>query len=245
MYTIFPSRRRAMAVSKHAVAALGILATAMLIFTGDAFALKSDKDQPMNIDARYQKTVQSKTDLAKDPDITDLDGDVVMTQGSVKTHGDHATIYRTPAAASDVNAGKIVRVILTGKQAHMQQINDGDCSLMTSNANKIDYNPITYIAELTGGVVVNQAGHGEFHGEHMIYNTDTGDMESGDKTSPAGRVHIVMEPKTEKPAASSNNCGFPVSPKAKPAAAPAEKAAPKPAAPESSKPAAPAKTGAR
>jgi lipopolysaccharide export system protein LptA len=245
MCTIFPSRPSAMAASRHSVALLRLVAAAMLIVTGHAFALKSDKDQPMNIDARYQKTVQSKTDLAKDPDITDLDGDVVMTQGSVKSHGDHATIFRIPAAATDANAGKIVRVILTGKQAHMQQINDGDCSLMTSNANKIDYNPITYIAELTGGVVVNQAGHGEFHGEHMIYNTDTGDMESGDKTSSAGRVHMVMEPKTEKPAASSNNCGFPVSPKAKPAAAGAERAVPKPAAPDSAKPAAPAKTGAR
>ncbi len=182
----------------------GVLA---LAFASAAFALKSDKDQPSNIDADYSKRVDSKTGLAKDPDVTDLDGNVVITKGSIKMTSAHATIYSIPSSAKDPNAGKIARTVLTGKQAHMQQLHDGDCSLMTANADKIDYNPLTYIAELTGDVVVVQAGRGEFHGQHMFYNTDTGDMESGDKNSPAGRVHMVMEPGDKKPAPAANpNC---------------------------------------
>ena len=80
----------------------------------------------------------------------------------------------------------------------MQQVHDGDCGLMTADANTIDYKPLTNLAELTGGVKVVQAGRGESHSEHMIYNTDTGDMESGDN-SPSSRVHMVMEPKARKP----------------------------------------------
>jgi len=64
------------------------------------------------------------------------------------------------------------------------------------------------IATLTGGVVVVQKGKGEFHGERMIYNTNTGEMESGDMSS-SSRVHMIMEPKSEQAASASDNCGFP------------------------------------
>lgn len=233
-----------MAASKKFAA---LFATAALVVASHAFALKSDNDQPMDVDADRSKTVNSKTNAVNDPDITDMDGNVVLTQGSIKGHGDHARIYRIPRESGDPNAGKIVRVVLTGKQAHMQQVNDGDCALMTSDANTIDYKPLINLAELTGGVVVVQAGHGEFHGEHMLYNTDTQDMESGDKSSSQGRVHMTMEPKTDKPPPSTNNCGFPPSPTkpaaAKPAPKPSEKPAQKPGAAAPTTPSADTKSG--
>ncbi len=197
-----------------------IVGTIALGACGSAFALKSDKNQATNIDAAYQKTVQSKTGAANDPNVTDLDGNVAITKGSIKMTSSHATINQTPAGAG-ANGGKIARVILTGKQAHMQQLHDGDCSMMTADADKIDYNPVTNLAELTGNVVVNQAGRGEFHGEHMIYNTDSGDMESGQVGAPQGRIHMVLEAQTAQPAASTNNCGYPEG-AAKPAAKPAD-----------------------
>jgi len=183
--------------------------TAALLLANHASALKSDKDQPANADANYSKSVQSRTGAANDPDVFDLDGNVVITRGSIRMTAAHATIQQIPSGAKDPNAGKMSRVILTGKQAHLQQVHDGDCGLMTANADRIDYNPLTNLAELTGGVVVVQQGRGEFHGEHMIYNTDTGDMESGNKAEPSGRVHLVMEAKTQTQSASANNCGFP------------------------------------
>lgn len=217
-------------------------AAAALLLASQAFALKTDKDQPANIDANYSKSVQSKTGAANDPDVYDLDGNVLITRGSIKMTSNHAKVFRVPSSSNDPNAGQISRVILTGKQAHMQQVHDGDCSLMTANADKIDYNPLTNIAELTGGVVVTQQGRSDSRSEHMIYNTDTGDMESGDTSNPAARVHLVMEPKTAPPPASTNNCGFPAG--AAPAAAkPADK---KPAdKKDSGKPAAGKKDGAR
>jgi len=178
------------------------------------WALSSDNDQPMDITANHQKSVQSKTGAANDPDITDLDGKVIITRGSIKILADHARIYQIPSGANDPNAGKFSHMVLTGKQAHMQQVHDGDCGLMTADANTIDYKPLTNLAELTGGVKVVQAGRGESHSEHMLYNTDTGDMEAGD-TSSSSRVHLVMEPKGATPAPRTDNCGFPGTPKAK------------------------------
>jgi len=173
-----------------------------------AWALSSDNDQPMDVNANSSKSVASRTGAANDPDITDLDGNVVITRGSIKITAAHARIYQIPSGAKDANAGKFSHIVLTGKPAHMQQLHDGDCGLMTADANTIDYKPLTNLAELTGNVKVVQAGRGESHSEHMIYNTDTGDMESGD-SSPTSRVHMVMEPSGAKPAPRTDNCGFP------------------------------------
>jgi len=188
-----------------------LLVAACLLIATNAFALTSDRNQPMLIDANYQKSTQSQTGKAGDPDITKLDGNVVVTQGSMKAHADHATIYKNPSGVADKsgNVGGITRVVLTGKQAHLQQVHDGDCGLVSADANTIDYLNATGIATLTGAVIVVQKGKGEFHGERMIYNTNTGEMESGD-LSATSRVHMVMEPKSEQAATSSeNNCGYP------------------------------------
>jgi lipopolysaccharide export system protein LptA len=181
-------------------------------------ALETDRQQQMFIEANYQKSTQSQTGNSNDPDITNLDGKVKITQGSLKSLGDHAVIYKNPSGVADEsgNIGGIRRLVLTGKPAHMEQIHDVDCNPMTADALKIDYNNITGIAVLTSNVVVVQKGKSEFHGENMIYNTNTGEMESGDN-SPSSRVHMVFEPKSATPApATTNNCGFPGTPKTKP-----------------------------
>lgn len=194
-----------------------------LLSAQQAWSLSSDNDQPMDVTANTSKSVASKTGAASDPDITDLDGNVIITRGSIKIHADHARVYQIPSGAKDPNAGKYSHIVLTGKPAHMQQLHDGDCGLMSADANTIDYKPLTNLAELTGNVKVVQAGRGESHSEHMLYNTDTGEMEAGDN-SPTSRVHMVMEPGTAKLPERSDNCGFPVSPKTKAAKKPASEA---------------------
>lgn len=230
-----PTERVRCAMPRGAFAALcGLVAVALF---GNAFALSTDKNQQSNIDADRMKREGSKTGAANDPEVTNFDGNVLITQGTIKMTAAHATVYTIPHEAKVANAGKVARTVLTGKQAHMQQLHDGDCSLMTADADRIDYNPLTNLADLTGNVVVVQAGRGQFHGQHMIYNTDTGDMESGDPSSTSGRVHMTMEPSSDKPAPAANpNCTG-----AAPAKAPAAPAKPAaPPAPAIAKPATPA-----
>jgi len=208
------------------VAALTLLAAAAI--STDAFALSTDHDQPMDVNANYMRTDQNKN-TSPDVSTTFLKGDVRITQGSIKAHGDEATIYQDnsdkatkPAAADAQKASRIKRVVIIGKQAHLEQLHDDDCSLMTADADNIDYHTDTDIADLKGHVNVIQKGKGEFHGEHMVYNTKTGEMQSGDN-SPQSRVSMRFEPKSaETPAASSNNCGYPAGVK-KAAKKPAEK----------------------
>ena len=167
-----------------------------------AHALTSDKQQNMLINADYSKIVQNKDN--NQPGVTYLSGNVTMDQGTTKARGDEATIYQHAPNAKDAQcrdvSGDVPRVVLVGKkkQAHLEQQQDGG-GLMTAESDRIDYNADTSIAVLTGNVVVNQPGRGEFKGATMTYNTNTGEMESGDKTSASQRVQMVIVPKN-KPA---------------------------------------------
>ena len=206
-----PRCNRNTTMNKVGSASLALCALAALA-AGDAFALSTDRNQPMDVDAGYMRTDQNKNTNA-DVSTTFLKGNVRITQGSIKAHGDEATIYQDNKQAKEGGESgdsKIKRVLLVGKQAHLEQLHDGDCGLMTADADTIDFHTDTDIADLKGNVHVIQKGKGDFKGEHMVYNTKTGEMESGDN-SPQSRVIMRIEPKSAEPATTSaNNCGYPV-----------------------------------
>ncbi len=183
---------------------LRVLALALFVVAPSVFALSTDREQPMDIAADHAKINQG-TDKAAG--VTYLTGNVRITRGSMKATSAEATIYQHPANAKDAQgkdiSSAVQRVILIGKPAHMEEIGKNG-GLVTSSADKIDYNADTAIAELTGNVTVIQQGRSEFHGTHMTYDTNTGAMESGDNTA-ANRVHMIIQPKVApaKPAAAA------------------------------------------
>jgi len=180
-----------------------LAALALMLAPLAAEALTSDKQQNMLINSDHAKIVQNKDN--NQPGVTYLTGNVTMDQGTTKARGDEATIYQHAADAKDAQgrdiSGDVQRVVMLGKkkQAHLEQQQDAG-GLMTAESDKIDYNADTSIAVLTGNVVVNQPGRGQFKGAYMTYNTNTGEMESGDKTSDSQRVQMVIVPKNKPPA---------------------------------------------
>jgi len=180
-----------------------LTALALMLAPLAAEALTSDKQQNMLINSDHAKIVQNKDN--NQPGVTYLTGNVTMDQGTTKARGDEATIYQHAADAKDAQgrdiSGDVQRVVMLGKkkQAHLEQQQDAG-GLMTAESDKIDYNADTSIAVLTGNVVVNQPGRGQFKGAYMTYNTNTGEMESGDKTSDSQRVQMVIVPKNKPPA---------------------------------------------
>jgi lipopolysaccharide export system protein LptA len=140
------------------------------------------------VTADYSKINQGKD---KKPGTTYLRGNVRVVQGTMKANAAEATIHQKAN-------GDVQRIVMTGKQAHVEQRQDGG-GLMTADADQIDFDNDTSVAVLTGNVTVVQAGRGEFHGEKMTYNTNTGEMESGD-VGGGSRTHIIMQPTRAKPA---------------------------------------------
>jgi lipopolysaccharide export system protein LptA len=152
-----------------------------------AQALKTDREQPLEVAANHFSTNQNKH-------LTVLTGAVKLSQGSVKGESEKGTVYQ-----DDDN--EINRVVLEGKPARMQQQLDGG-GLMRATAANIDYTTATATAILTGNAVVIQEGRGEFRGERIVYNTESGEL-TGEGGS-GGGITMKMQPKPKqdaKPAA--------------------------------------------
>src|SRR5690606_36107763 len=94
--------------------------------------------------------------------------------------------------------GQVDKVVLTGRQATLkQQLDDG--TWMNGRADNIEYQVNQDVVILTGNYRVESA-KGTNAGQRMVYNTKTGDMQSGGDGS---RVRTVIQPKnkTATPAA--------------------------------------------
>lgn len=178
-----------------------------------AQARQSDKSQPININANSFAGSQDSGKIV-------FTGKVTMDQGTFHADGVQATGYTDPDDTSQWQ-----RVVLTGSPAHFQQIQDSG-TLIRGQAATIDYKVSENTVILTGGAVVVQQGKGEFHGEKLVYNTDTGEIQGSPTTG--GQVHITLQPRS-KPASTAAKpvgTGAPAAPAATSAPASASTSAP-------------------
>lgn len=167
--------------------ALGLLAAA------PAWALNTDKNQPINVRADHG-------DFRSDPKNNNngtgiYTGHVVITQGSIVITGDKAVmrIVNNELRSADV----------TGSPATFQQQPDqgelihGLSQELTYDASLNDVNLITQ-ARLEQGLRLMTA-------DHIHYNTDTQHMIAQSNSSD-GRVHVTLPPKaatTQAPASAT------------------------------------------
>lgn len=160
-----------------------------------ASALSTDRQQTMKVTSAYSKLTQSG---AKSAGSAYLKGNVRIEQGSMKAGGAEATLYQHPEGARNAKgedvSGDVQRIVLTGAPAHIEQRMDNGGGLMTADAAKIDYDADTGVAVLTGAVKVVQQGRGTFNGEHLVYDTNSGEMESGN-ASGGQPVTMTFEPR--------------------------------------------------
>lgn len=145
-----------------------------------AHALKSDREQPLEVAANHFATNQNKH-------LTVLTGGVKLTRGTMKGESDKGTVYQG-------NDDEINRVVLEGKPAKMQQQLDSG-GLMRATAANIDYDTEKATAILTGNAFVIQEGRGEFRGERIVYNTETGELTG--EGAPGGGITMKMQPKVK------------------------------------------------
>ncbi|HET6430703.1 lipopolysaccharide transport periplasmic protein LptA [Dyella sp.] len=177
--TSTPRSRRASISARWLLAACGLLALS------PAIAKQGDRDQPMQVDAKYFDGFRSPNTVST------LKGAVVIQQGSLKATGALAKVYFDAES-------QISRIVLTGSPAHIEQLDDSGNRVL-GDAATIDYDNIKGIAVLTGNASVKQQGRGEARGDKLTYDTASSQMtgESGG----SGTVHMVFQPKKKPPAA--------------------------------------------
>jgi len=178
----------------------GVLAAA------PAWALKTDKSQPINIHADH---ADFKSDPKNSSNGTGIyTGHVVITQGSIVLHGDKAIlrIVNNDLSTADVTGdpATFVQQPDTGEPMH------GEALEITYDAAKNEIVLITN-AKLTQAVlqhVTKGFSKGDIPGERLMtadvvhYNTETQHVvaKAGDEDQ---RVHLSFPPKTAAPASST------------------------------------------
>ena len=163
------------------------LLVAALCACGVAQAKQSDKNQPINVNANSFSGSQDSGKIT-------FTGKFHMDQGTFKADGAQATGYTDPNDTSQWQ-----RVVVTGSPAHFQQTQDSG-ALVRGQGQTIDYKVSENTVVLTGNATVTQEGRGTFHGEKLVYNTDSGEIEGSASTG--GQVHITLQPRS-KPAPAS------------------------------------------
>lgn len=161
-------------------AASVLLTIAILLLTaGAADARRSDRNEPMYIDAGHQ------TGSLDDSTPTVLSQGVIITQGTLHIDAVRAEIT--------TRGGDPRRVVLTGSPVVMtQEMDSGEP--MTARANRIDYDVLNDSMVLTGDAHVEQP-QGNMRSQRIVYNMQTERVEAGGEG--AGRVQLRLQPRNQ------------------------------------------------
>lgn len=173
-----------------------------IILPSLAYALPSDREQPINIEADHAQ-------LDDKAGITQYKGDAILTQGSLRIEGDIITFYYD----ADKN---LTKAVAEGKLAKYKQLHKENEPPVRAKATQMEYFAQSQNVFLLGQAEIWQNGD-KLTGDRIEYditdnvaNVKSGPVKIGDKVEQSqGRVHIIIQPpnsrkSTEKPRKPNN-----------------------------------------
>lgn len=159
----------------------------LFIFT-NAYALKSDSSQPINIVSNEQFA-----DLKENKAV--FSGNVEATQGSIIIKADKAEIKRN-------DNGSLKSVKTFGHPTTFKQDQD-DGKVIRSQSSSIEYYPQDNLIVLTGRATIWQ-DNSHVNGEKIEYNTLTQKLKALNNNNQGGRVRSTFIPQELKSDKSKN-----------------------------------------
>lgn len=156
------------------------VATALLVAVAPAFALESDRSQPIEIEA-------DQGSLDQGNQVTTFSGNVIIKQGTLNIRAGSVRVSRDSKGQQLMNA--------TGSPVRFSQTLDGNKGTVNGQANRVEYSSATGIVKLTGNAKVQRGGD-RAEGASITYNTRTEVYNvSGSKgASGKQRVTVVIQP---------------------------------------------------
>ena len=164
-----------------------LLFLCLLLPAFPAHALRSDRDQPVLLEAD-QATISDRKGVGV------YRGHVIVRQGSIRITGDVLTLHSRD--------GHIVRAIMEGTPATFRQRPEGKPEDMRARARRMVYEAAEGRLILTGDAVVWQGGD-VFRSQRIVYDIDADRVEAGGSSAAGGedtagrekgRVHIILQP---------------------------------------------------
>ena len=148
------------------------------ILSSPAYALKSDREQPINVES-----VEQSADLQANKLV--FSGDVVATQGSIKVKADKIEITRN-------NDGTLKSIIAYGSPTTFEQQQDNG-RYIRSRSSTLSYIPQETKIVLQGRAVIWQ-GESKMSGERIESNINSQKMRAYNNNSQGGRVSSTCVP---------------------------------------------------
>jgi lipopolysaccharide export system protein LptA len=151
------------------------------LLPASVWALSSDRDQPIQIEADRLEIVESQH-------ISHYQGNVEMNQGSLNISADSIIFH-----FDDNNDLQWLEI--EGNPAHFKQLND-DQTPVTGSALRMNYYQPRSQLELFGKARF-QSALDTIESETIVINTNTNALQAGG-TADDGRVRMLIQPKTNE-----------------------------------------------
>lgn len=166
-----------------------ILSLGVALGSASAWALPSDREQPIRIQA-------DSAELDDKQGVAVYRGDVIITQGTLKITGDTVTITQTASGDIDVFTS-------VGNLAYYEQKPAADKEIVKAYGRTIQYFSSNERIVLIDQAKVIQEGN-TFEGEKIVYDTQRQIVNAGRATgsnvsTPRPRIDMIIQPKN-KPA---------------------------------------------
>lgn len=155
-----------------------IVSVLLLILCSQTWALRSDRQQPIDIKADRVEVDQRKQ-------VSHYIGNVRLEQGSLKITADDVVVYM-------VN-GKLQKIVITGKPARFEQQPENNSEVVTSQADNMEYYASKERLLLKNNAEVNQGGN-LFRGDFIEYDTLTSTVKANKADNSQSRVHAIIQP---------------------------------------------------
>lgn len=164
-----------------------ILVVILMLIYSNISALSIDREQPILIEAN-----QAAIDNIKG--IATYEGNVIVTQGSIRINADKITLNYTPEQA-------IEKIIATGNLASFTQHLDSEEDIK-AKAKRMEYNAIEDTLLLTDKAELRkQKGNKDIYTSNaprILYDTKKGFTKADGGSNNGGRIRISIEPQQVK-----------------------------------------------
>ena len=160
---------------------LFIISLVTITATSQCWALRSDRNQPIDIRA-------DRVEINEQKEVSQYIGNVHLKQGTLDIKADNITVY--------LNNGKLTKIIITGNPAIFKQQPEDNKDVVTSSARQMEYYANKEHLVLKDNAQVIQ-GANRFQGDFIEYDTLNSIVKASKEEGSKSRVHAIIQPGKE------------------------------------------------
>jgi len=167
---------------RFAVLFTNLIILVLLSYSEDSWALRRDRDQPINIKA-------DRVEINEKTEISHYQGRVHLQQGTLNILADTVIVH--------LKAGKLTKIIIDGKPATFEQQPEDNKDIVKSKAQHMEYYAAKQRLILKNNAQVIQ-GANNFSGDFIEYDTLNSTVKANKNEDSDSRVHAIIQPKSDK-----------------------------------------------